>query len=80
MFIEVTSAMHTKTSFFHSSAAETWSFGTLAHNNISLVQLKPTKKYLQRLLVPLAFAAAKSALYLVGSPAHPKMLAAVANR
>ena len=42
--------------------------------------MKPTKKYLQRLLVPLAFATAKSALYLVGSPAHPKMLAAVANR
>ena len=42
------------------------------HNNISVVQLKPTKKYLQRLLVPLAFATEKSALYLVGSPAHPK--------
>ena len=69
-----------KTSFFHSSEAGTWSFGTLVHNNISVVQLKPTKKYLQRLLVPLAFATAKSALYSVGSPAHPKMLAAVANR
>ena len=68
-----------KTSSFHNSAAGTWSFGTLVHN-ISVVQLKPTKKYLQRLLVPLAFATAKSALYLVGSPAHPKMLAAVANR
>ena len=81
MFIEVTSAMHIqiKTSSFHSSAAGTWSFGTLVHN-ISVVQLKPTKKYLQRLLVPLAFATAKSALYLVGSLAHPKMLAAVANR
>ena len=50
------------------------------HNNISVVQLKPTKKYLQRLLVPLAFATAKSSLYSVGSPTHPKMLAAVANR
>ena len=69
-----------KTSSFHSSAAGTWSFGTLVHNNISVVQLKPTKKCLQRLLVPLAFATAKSALYLVGSPTHPKMLAAVANR
>ena len=69
-----------KTSSFHSSAAGTWSFGTLVRNNISVVQLKPTKKYLQRLLVPLAFATTKSALYLVGSPAHPKMLAAVANR
>ena len=38
------------------------------------------RKYLQRLLVPLAFATTKSALYSVGSPAHPKMLAAVANR
>ena len=67
-----------KTSSFHSSAAGTWSFGTLVHNNISVVQLKPSKKYLQRLLnVPLAFATMKSAL---GSPAHPKMLAAVANR
>ena len=69
-----------KTSSFHSSAAGTWSFGTLVHNNISVVQLKPTKKYLQRLLVPLTFATAKSALHSVGSPAHPKMLAAVANR
>ena len=69
-----------KTSSFHSSAAGTWSFGTLVHNNVSVVQLKPTKKYLQHLLVPLAFATAKSALYSVGSPAHPKMLAAVANR
>ena len=68
-----------KTSSFHSSAAGTWSFGTLVHNNINVVQLKPTKN-LQRLLVPLAFATAKSALFLVGSPAHPKMLAAVANR
>ena len=69
-----------KTSSFHSSAAGTRSFGTLVHNNISVVQLKPTKKYLQRLLIPLAFATAKSALYSVGSPAHPKMLAAVANK
>ena len=69
-----------KTSSFHSSAAGTWSFGTLVHNNISVVKLKLTKKYLQRLLVLLAFATAKSALYSVGSPAHPKMLAAVANR
>ena len=77
MFIEVTSAMHIQNKL---STARTWSFGTLVHNNISVVQLKPTKKYLQRLLVPLAFATEKSALYLVGSPAHPKMLAAVANR
>ena len=69
-----------KTSSFHSSAAGTWSFGTLVHNNISVVQLKPTKIFWQRLLVPLAFATAKSAFYSVGSPAHPKMLAAVANR
>ena len=69
-----------KTSSFHSSAAGTWSFGTLVHNTIRVVQLKPTKKYLQRLLVPLAFATAKSALYSVGSPALPKMFAAVANR
>ena len=70
-----------KTSSFHSSAAGTWSFGTLVHNNVSFVQLKPTKKYLQCLcmLVPLAFATAKSALHLVESPAHPKMLAAVAD-
>ena len=52
----------------------------LVHNNISVVQLEPTKKYLQRLLVPPAFATTKSALCSVRSPAHPKMLAAVANR
>ena len=56
-----------KTSSFHSWAAGTWSFGTLQlHNNISVVQLKPTKKYLQRLLVPLAFATAKSAFIRLG--------------
>ena len=64
-------------------------FRTNIRNNISIVQLKPTKKYLQRLLVLLTFAMAKSALYIiiaeatsssVGSPTHPKMLAAMANR
>ena len=39
-------------------------FLSFVHNNISVVQLKPTKKYMQRLLVLLAFASAKSALKL----------------
>ena len=82
MFIEVTSATlraHPKQAL---STARQQGRGGLERlyttRYISVVQLKPTKKYLQRLLVPLAFATAKSALYSV--PSAPKMLAAVANR
>ena len=75
------------TSSFHSSVAGTWEFRTFVHNNISVVQLKPTKKYicsaclsywhLPRRSPPFIAEATSSS---VGSPAHPQMLAAMANR
>ena len=84
---QVRRSVHIQNKLFPQLGSRDVEFHTNVHNNISVVQLKPTKKYLQCLLVPLAFATAKSALIAeatssssVGSQAHPKMLAAVANR
>ena len=55
--------MHIQNKVFPQLGSRDVEFLSFEHNNISVVQLKPTKKYLQRLLVLLAFVKAKSALY-----------------
>ena len=60
---QVRRSVHIQNKLFPQLGSGDVEFCTFVHNNISVVQLKPTKKYLQRQLVLLAFATAKSALY-----------------
>ena len=60
---QVRRSVHIQNKLFPQLGSWDMEFRTVVHNNISVVQLKTTKKYLQHLLVPLEFATAKSALY-----------------
>ena len=57
---KVRRSVHVQNKLFPQLGSRNVEFRTYVHNNINLVQLKPTKKYLQRLLVVLAFAKAMS--------------------
>ena len=75
---QVRRCVHIKNKLFPQVGNRDVEFRTLVHNSSSVVQLKPTKKYLQCLLVWLAFATAKSAIYRrstsssAGSPSPPQ--------
>ena len=81
MFIEVTNAMHIQNKLFPqpgSRDVEFWNPCTQQH------QRRPAEADQEIFAAPACPAGIchgeVRALYLVGSPAHPKMLAAVANR